>query len=83
MQVPNNQNLTIMTRINEYLVQLSQIATAEPIVIAHENLERIRRRRKSQRRNQRSAKLKPHIEDRQAINASARMQEVKEQRNKH
>lgn len=53
--------LTFMARIDQHLVKLSQIPAAKSIVIAHQDLERIRRRGKAQRCGQRSAKLKAHI----------------------
>lgn len=51
-----------MTRINQHLIQLSQIPASEPIIVSHENLQRIRRRRKTQRRRHRRTQLEPHLE---------------------
>ena len=54
--------LTIMSRVDQQFVQLSQVAATKSIIITHQNPERIRRRCKTQRRRERRAKLEPHIE---------------------
>lgn len=51
-----------MTCINQQFVQFSQVPTTKPIVVAHQDLERIRGRSQPQCCSQRRAELEAHIE---------------------